>query len=101
MFLHYALKCISGFSACFIRDCLDDLYVMYLRQAETIVITWLIFNWWGEIVFESHDVNIGWDGTYGNNGKQAQDGAYTYKIIYKVLKTDERRLLIEHNNLIR
>lgn len=37
----------------------------------------LVFNRWGEIVFESHDVNIGWDWTYGVNGKQAQDGAYT------------------------
>ena len=61
----------------------------------------LIFNRWGEIVYESHDVNIGWDGTYGVNGKKAQDGAYTYKIIYKVLKTDERRLLVGHINLIR
>ena len=61
----------------------------------------LIFNRWGEIVFQSHDANVGWDGTYGVNGKQAQDGAYTYKIIYKVLKTDERRLLVGHVNLIR
>lgn len=61
----------------------------------------LVFNRWGEIVFESHDVNIGWDWTYGVNGKQAQDGAYTLFIIYKVLKTDERRLLIGHVNLIR
>ncbi len=61
----------------------------------------LIFNRWGEIVFESRDVNVGWDGTYGLNGTDAQDGAYTYKIIYKVLKTDERRLLVGHVNLIR
>ena len=61
----------------------------------------LIFNRWGEIVFQSNDANVGWDGTYGVNGKQAQDGAYTYKIIYKVLKTDERRLIIGHVNLIR
>ncbi len=61
----------------------------------------IIFNRWGEIVFESHDVSIGWDGTYGVKGTNAQDGAYTYKIIYKVLKTDERRLLVGHVNLIR
>ena len=61
----------------------------------------LIFNRWGEVVFESHDVNVGWDGTFGVNGTDAQDGAYTYKIIYKVLKTDERRLIVGHVNLIR
>ena len=37
----------------------------------------LVFNWCYEIVFESHDVNIGVDWTYGVNGKQAQDGVYT------------------------
>ena len=61
----------------------------------------LIFNRWGEVVFQSNDANVGWDGTYGVNGKQAQEGAYTYKIIYKVVKTDERRLLVGHVNLIR
>ncbi len=61
----------------------------------------LIFNRWGEVVFQSHDVTVGWDGTYGVNGKQAQVGAYTYKIVYKVLKTDERRLLVGTVNLIR
>ncbi|MFK8038932.1 MAG: gliding motility-associated C-terminal domain-containing protein [Crocinitomicaceae bacterium] len=27
----------------------------------------VIFNRWGEIVFESYDINIGWDGTYAGN----------------------------------
>jgi gliding motility-associated-like protein len=38
----------------------------------------LIFNRWGEILFESHDYNIGWDGTYG--GSQVKDGVYIWKI---------------------
>jgi gliding motility-associated-like protein len=40
----------------------------------------LIFNRWGEVVFESHDINIGWDGTYGNDGRKVQDGVYTWKL---------------------
>ncbi|PHR22021.1 MAG: hypothetical protein COA38_18510 [Fluviicola sp.] len=35
-----------------------------------------IYNRWGEIVFESHDIFVGWDGTY--NGSPAIDGAYSW-----------------------
>ena len=40
--------------------------------------TLLIFNRWGEVVFESRNAEIGWDGTYG--GKTVQDGTYIWKI---------------------
>lgn len=35
-----------------------------------------IFNRWGELIWESHDPSIGWDGTY--NGKIVQTGTYTW-----------------------
>ena len=38
----------------------------------------LIFNRWGEVLFESHNYNIGWDGTYGGN--LVRDGVYIWKI---------------------
>lgn len=38
----------------------------------------LIFNRWGEVIFESYDINIGWDGTF--KSKPVQDGTYTWKI---------------------
>ncbi|TXI88050.1 MAG: T9SS type B sorting domain-containing protein [Crocinitomicaceae bacterium] len=37
-----------------------------------------IFNRWGEMIFESNDTNLGWDGTY--NGVLVQDGTYTWDI---------------------
>ncbi len=37
-----------------------------------------IFNRWGELVFESKDVNIGWDGYYKN--KLSQSDVYVYKL---------------------
>ena len=61
----------------------------------------LIFNRWGQVVFETHDADIGWDGTYGLKGTKASDGAYTWKIIYKTPKTDERKVLVGHVTLIR
>lgn len=39
----------------------------------------LIFDRWGEIIFESYNMDYGWDGTY--KGKIVQDGVYVYKIL--------------------
>jgi gliding motility-associated-like protein len=61
----------------------------------------LIFNRWGELVFETHDVNIGWDGSYGTEGKDVHEGTYTYKITYKNPKRDERKNVVGHIVLIK
>jgi gliding motility-associated-like protein len=37
----------------------------------------LIFNRWGELIFQSDDINIGWDGYF--NGKLCQQDAYVWK----------------------
>lgn len=36
----------------------------------------MIFNRWGELLFESYDSAFGWDGTY--KGQPCQDGVYVY-----------------------
>ena len=63
--------------------------------------TMLIYNRWGEIVFETHDVAIGWDGSYGTEGLDAQPGVYTYQIMVKIPETDERKIIAGHVNLLR
>jgi gliding motility-associated-like protein len=40
-----------------------------------------IFNRWGELIYESHDINVGWDGTY--NSKLAPTEIYVWKVVYK------------------
>ncbi len=63
----------------------------------------MIFNRWGEVVFESNNHEVGWDGSYGNNGEitMVQDGVYTWKIEFKVTRNDERKRVVGHVNLIR
>jgi hypothetical protein len=39
-----------------------------------------IFNRWGVLIFESHDIQIGWDGYFGN-GNLALQGVYVWKAI--------------------
>jgi gliding motility-associated-like protein len=62
-----------------------------------------IYNRWGEIVFESHDATVGWDGSYGGKSEitVVQDGVYTWKIEFKTTDTDERKMVVGHVNVIR
>lgn len=58
----------------------------------------LIFNRWGEIIYESEDMDFMWDGTV--DGVMAQDGTYTWKIRY--LTNSGRDITITgHVNLVR
>jgi gliding motility-associated-like protein len=66
-----------------------------------------IYDRWGELIFESRNAEVGWDGSYGtwdqssNQIELCQDGTYTWKIEFKVTRWDERRVAIGHVNLIR
>ena len=44
----------------------------------------MIFNRWGELVFESFDIDIGWDGYYRD--KLSQSDAYAWKIEVKFIQ---------------
>lgn len=59
----------------------------------------LIFNRWGEVIFESHDATYGWDGTY--NGEVVKEGTYTWKIEFKTSQTDERKIALGHLNVLK
>lgn len=60
-----------------------------------------IYNRWGEMIFESHDTNVGWNGKYGIDSKLCQDGTYTWKIVVKKRLVDEHLQFVGHINLIR
>jgi gliding motility-associated-like protein len=49
----------------------------------------MIFDRWGELIFESRNTQVGWDGTYNN--RIAQEGVYTWRIQFKLLEGDDRR----------
>lgn len=62
--------------------------------------TCLIYDRWGEIIWETHSHLIGWDGK-NLNGKDVQQGTYTWKILLKVPYMDKRKEYSGHLNLIR
>ena len=52
-----------------------------------------IFDRWGELVFETHDSEKGWNGNYGMDGILCQDGLYIWKIHYKELYKDKDKIV--------
>lgn len=58
----------------------------------------MIFNRWGELIFETYDMKYGWDGTY--DGRICQDGTYIWKVDVSDAQ-DRKEQLVGHVNLIR
>ena len=48
----------------------------------------MIYNRWGEVIWESFDYSLAWDGTYGVGGQPVQDGVYTWVLQLKQKKND-------------
>ncbi|MGV3609765.1 MAG: PKD domain-containing protein [Fluviicola sp.] len=61
--------------------------------------TLLIFDRWGEIIFESHDLKYGWDGTYF--GQLCKEGVYTWKIVIKQKDKDKNHQFVGHVSLLK
>ncbi len=58
----------------------------------------IIFNRWGETIFETYDLYQGWDGTY--LGKIVQDGTYTWNIEFGLLNSSKKHRITGHINKI-
>jgi gliding motility-associated-like protein len=61
--------------------------------------SFVIYNRWGEIVFESNDIYSGWDGTY--KGLKCPDGIYTWVMQYSLDDSDGREEITGHLNLLK
>ena len=62
--------------------------------------TCLIYDRWGELIWENHNHLVGWDGKR-MNGMPIQEGVYTWKILIKSPYRDERKAFTGHVTLLR
>lgn len=77
-------------------DGVNEIFkVVYLNQKGGYL---RIFNRWGEMVYESNNLNDGWDGTY--QGKPCQDDTYVYVVEY-IDNSERKRSLRGTVTLIR
>ena len=60
-----------------------------------------IYNRWGEILFESYDADIGWNGTYGANTGIVQAGTYVWSIRYGNQTDDQKSVVSGYVTILR
>ncbi len=53
--------------------------VLYARGENVKEIQFSVYNRWGELVFETKDINAGWDGSY--KGKECSPSVYVYQVM--------------------
>lgn len=64
-------------------DGINDEFNIFVANADTKEWNLLIYNRWGEVVFNTEDYGTGWDGRL--NDKECPEGIYTWYLFYKDL----------------
>lgn len=72
--------------------------VLYVRGEEITSVEFFIYNQWGELVFQTNDINQGWDGFF--RGKPASSCTYTY-LVRAELITGQQQVQSGHVSIIR
>jgi gliding motility-associated-like protein len=60
----------------------------------------IIFNRWGQVLFETYDYTYGWAGTYGDQGL-VDDGTYIWQIDFKETMSDKRHSYRGHLTVLK
>lgn len=67
---------------------------MFQAKGENVVaFNMQLFNRWGELIFETDDMNVGWNGVPANKTAVAPEGVYVYKITATGNDGKQRRLI--------
>lgn len=80
-------------------DEFNQTWKFYVSGIDEYNFELLIFNRWGETIFETHDPSIGWDGTY--NGQLVPNGGYTWVARVKDIYNDSKRTFSGAINVMR
>jgi PKD repeat protein len=67
------------------NDLSNDVFYPFIRYVKDFRMR--VFNRWGELVFESDDIKLGWDGWY--RGKPCQQDVYAYQVWVRFLDDKE------------
>ena len=69
-------------------DQINNVWRVYIDGIDVTDFHLIMFNRWGEIVWESYDPEATWTGKYGSN--PAQEGTYVWRLITKDANTDKK-----------
>ncbi|CAN5913097.1 hypothetical protein BH11BAC7_BH11BAC7_23050 [soil metagenome] len=78
-------------------DGLNDLFMPAIMGVEDY--HFMLFDRWGNLLFDTIDIYDGWDGRY--KGNKCQEDVYVWKITYTNVVNGEEASVIGHVNLVR
>ena len=67
------------------------VYMDGVTSAETTIL-----NRWGNVIYQTEDHAINWNGLNNNTGKEVEEGTYFWKMVYTDLNGDE---FVIHGNV--
>jgi gliding motility-associated-like protein len=80
-------------------DGINDIFIPSVLGLDPLGYEFMIFNRWGELFFQTSNVNVGWDGTY--RGVDCKEDVYVWKLKGRDRRTKEERNYIGHVTLLR
>jgi len=72
-------------------DGFNDLFVVYGQDVNPEEYLLQVFNRWGEVVFETSNIQEFWDGSYPKDNSMVQDGVYVWRIEARSLTSSEKK----------
>ncbi len=80
-------------------DEFNNLWRIYVKGIDIYSFNMVIYNRWGEAIFESNNAEVGWDGTY--NGNLVPTGQYSWKAEVRNKNNDGKHIFNGGINLLR
>jgi gliding motility-associated-like protein len=77
----------------------NDIFFPVFQGEDPTTYELFIFNRWGELIFQSNNKLIGWDGTH--NGIKSKEDVYVWKIKVRKELNQDKKEFIGHVNLLR
>jgi gliding motility-associated-like protein len=80
-------------------DGINDIFLPQVMGEKPDSYELMIFNRWGELIFQSNNLNIGWDGTHKN--VKSKEDTYVWKLKVKKRINEDKKEYVGHVNLLR
>ena len=78
-------------------DGLNDVFKPLCTNISNL--SWVVFDRWGLQLFQTNEIDQGWDGTY--HGGKCQEDVYVYKLQYTDITTSKIHSLSGHVNIVK
>ena len=82
------------------NDGINDVFLPVINGFDPEKFSMFIFDRWGNLVFESLNLNVGWNGLSSKN-EECQSGVYVYKIVLEEKIDESNRAYIGNVTLVR